>query len=121
MLKKFWLAEDDSDDLDFFIEALLAIDQSISVVSAQNGQELLEKLSSSKFGNPDLIFLDINMPIMDGWECLHRLKKNVGSKDIPVVMYSTSSAMKNGQRAIDAGAFCFYEKPNSFLLLKDFL
>jgi CheY-like chemotaxis protein len=70
---------------------------------------------------PELIFLDINMPGMNGWETLRELRNHDQYKKIPVVMYSTSSANKEGQRALDAGAICFYQKPSRFNLLRDFL
>jgi CheY-like chemotaxis protein len=58
---------------------------------------------------------------MNGWECLETLKKERRLKDIPVIMYSTSSSQVNGKRAIKSGALAFYEKPPSFLQLQDFL
>jgi CheY-like chemotaxis protein len=121
MIKTFWLAEDDPDDVELFVEALNAIDNSIDCVAAQNGQELIAKLNSEEFDRPQLIFIDVNMPEMNGWECLQVLKQSEHLKDIPVVMYSTSSLAKNAQMAANFGAFCFYEKPSNFLLLKEFL
>jgi CheY-like chemotaxis protein len=121
MLKRFWLAEDDPDDVELFMEALRDIDQSISCVSAANGKDLIAKLRSDLFNDPELIFLDINMPEMNGWECLSVLKSDESLRHIPVVMYSTSSSPKNAHRALELGAFCFYGKPNNFLLLKEFL
>ncbi len=120
MIKKFLLADDDQDDTDLFHEALRNIDQSIELYSAQNGKEALKKLTQQQ-ADPEIIFLDINMPEMNGWDCLVNLKKNHQLKDIPVVMFSTSPASLNGKKAIEAGAVGFLEKPSSYLKLKDFL
>ena len=117
-MKKFLLADDDADDIDLFIEALQSIDESIELTTAINGKEALRKLTEI---NPEIIFLDINMPEMDGWECLLKIKNTDRIKQIPVVMLSTSSISINGKKAIQAGAFGYLEKPTSYVKLKDFL
>jgi DNA-binding NtrC family response regulator len=121
MIKRFWLAEDDPDDVDLFIEALGEIDKSITCIATQNGQQLISKLNNDTSNPPELIFMDVNMPEMNGWECLQILKSTAHLKDIPVIMYSTSSAAKNAEMTTRFGAFCFYEKPSNFLVLKEFL
>jgi CheY-like chemotaxis protein len=120
MIRNFLLADDDEDDTILFNEALKGIDSSIQFGSANNGKELLEKLRSGVH-DPQIIFLDINMPEMNGWEALKNLKKEDSFKDIPVIMYSTSSFTLEGKKAIDAGALGYYEKPSNFLKLKEFL
>jgi len=120
MIKNFFLADDDPDDLELFDEALRGIDSSIEFNFASNGKELIEKLRLDGH-TAQIIFLDINMPEMNGWECLENLKKEDQLKDIPVIMYSTSSTEAYGKRAINSGALAFYVKPHSFLLLQDFL
>jgi CheY-like chemotaxis protein len=120
MIRKFLLADDDQDDTDFFREALKGINSSIEFNYAQNGKELIAKLNTGNI-DPQIIFLDINMPEMNGWECLEKLKKESDYKDVPVIMYSTSSLKIYGRKAIKSGALCFYEKPPNFLKLKEFL
>jgi CheY-like chemotaxis protein len=120
MIKNFLLADDDPDDSDLFNEALKGIDSSIEFNYASNGKELIEKLQLDSL-SPQVIFLDINMPEMNGWECLESLKKEEQLKDIPVIMYSTSSSDIYVKRAIKSGALAFYEKPPNFLQLQDFL
>jgi CheY-like chemotaxis protein len=120
VIRKFLLADDDQDDAELFIEALRNIDPSMVLYPAQNGKEALKTLQAQK-ADPDIIFLDVNMPEMDGWDCLANLKKDSHLKHIPVVMYSTSPTSLNGKRAIQEGAVCFLEKPPSYLLLKSFL
>lgn len=119
-LKTFALADDDSDDADLFTEALQEIDPGITVATASNGQELLNKLTRS-LNLPDIIFLDINMPGLNGWDCLAELKKNRLLSDVPVIMYSTSSNIHDKAKAAKLGASYFYTKPDNFQALKKFL
>jgi CheY-like chemotaxis protein len=121
MLTRFWLAEDDPDDVEFFLEALNEINQSISCVCARNGSDLIQKIKTQQLPVPDIFFLDVNMPEMNGWETLEFIKSDPALADIPVIMYSTSSARRDAQKAIEQGALCFYEKPSNYLLLKEFL
>jgi CheY-like chemotaxis protein len=120
VIKKFLLADDDQDDADLFQEALRNIDKSIELSAANNGKDALRKLNQH-LSVPEIIFLDINMPEMDGWDCLMNIKKNERFKNIPVVMFSTSSTSINGKKAIQSGAAGYLEKPTSYLKLKDFL
>lgn len=120
MIRKFFLVDDDEDDASLFNEALKDIDPSIEFDSANSGKELLDKLRAGKVA-PHVIFLDINMPGMNGWETLENLKASNTLKDIPVIMYSTSLSVSDGQKALEKGALAFYEKPSNFLGLMDFL
>lgn len=117
--KVIFLADDDRDDSEMFCEALSEIDNDIICRTAINGEELLIKLS--EYGKPDLIFLDLNMPIIDGWECLHHLKNDERYEDIPVVIISTSSHREEIDKAVNLGAICYLVKPNSFNELKEIL
>ena len=121
LLKNIALADDDSDDAALFAEALLEIDPKIAFKKASNGRELLDKMESGEFFFPDIIFLDINMPEMNGWECLAELKKNSMFKNVPVVIYSTSSHTRDKRMAATLGASLFFTKPDNFQQLKLFL
>jgi CheY-like chemotaxis protein len=120
MIRRFYLADDDDDDTLFFGEALKDIDESIQFGAANDGEELLEKLHQNK-SKPQIIFLDINMPRMNGWEALKNLKMDESLKDIYVIMYSTTSSASDGEKALQSGAIAFYEKPTNYLHLKEFL
>ena len=74
-LKNFLIGDDDPDDQELFLEALKEIDEDFVCVTAFDGQEVLDKLENSLFV-PDMIFLDLNMPKMNGHECLKEIKKN---------------------------------------------
>lgn len=118
--KSFLLADDDRDDREMFSEALAALDPRIICEGVEDGREALKFLSTSKV-SPSIIFVDINMPVMDGWELLRELKRDAHYVDIPVVVYSTSSRAKDRATAMDLGAVCFVTKPDSFKLMKGML
>jgi len=120
-MKKFVVVDDDPDDIDLFREAVEEASPSYQFYSAKNGKDLLAQLASGVIEEPYVVFLDVNMPEMNGWECLTNLKGNTKYRHIPVLMYSTSSAMRDAAKAVELGALGFYEKPPSFILLKDFL
>lgn len=112
----FLLIDDDADDSDLFREALEETDPGITLLCAGNGEEALKRLKELPL--PSLIFLDINMPRMNGWECLKRMKQTPEYKDIPVLMYSTSSHQREIDIAIDLGALSFFTKPHSYSELR---
>ena len=118
--KVILLADDDGDDREMFCEALANIDNSIDCNCAVNGIELLDKLKSLE-EKPNLIFLDLNMPIMNGWQCLKLLKRDERYKHIPVIMISTSSHQPEMDIAAGLGALGYFVKPNSFNELKQVL
>lgn len=120
MIKSFFLVDDDRDDTELFSDALKEVDLSIEFNFAFNCEDLTTGLLQNKF-NPQIIFLDINMPGMSGWQCLEALKSGERTKHIPVIMYSTSSAILDGRKAVQRGALGFYEKPSRFEWLKEFL
>ncbi|MET3025626.1 response regulator [Flavobacterium sp. UW10123] len=114
------LADDDQDDAEMFCEALADIDQNIICHCAENGDEALKMLKNQD-KNPGVVFLDLNMPIMNGWECLRQLKMEERYKNIPVIMISTSSHKNDMEAAANLGAACYFVKPNSFNDLKEML
>ena len=83
------LIDDDSDDRDFFSMALEELALKVSLKTANNGIEVLEFLKQTQY-KPDVIFIDINTPRMDGWECLAEIKKIDRLHTVPVVIYTTS-------------------------------
>ena len=89
-----YLIDDDQDDRDFFAMALSEIDPDIKLETADNAAEAIKKLGTGNF-HPDVIFLDINMPRIDGWQCLKQVRMIDHARNIPVVIYSTS---ENGTR-----------------------
>jgi CheY-like chemotaxis protein len=82
-----------------------------NVFQAENGEEGVEMFSKTK---PDLVLCDVNMPKMDGFEVLKKLKVNVGEADMPPFIFlSAKTEKKNMQQALDLGAVDFVSKPYS--------
>ncbi len=121
MAKRFLLVDDDLDDTGLFSEALHEIDPAIICYVEHNGKAALDKLHNKEFYTPDIVFIDINMPGMNGWQFLKELKKEPAFQNIPVMMYSTSSYAGDADRAIDLGALCFFTKPSDYNVLKEIL
>jgi CheY-like chemotaxis protein len=121
MSKRFLVIDDDTDDRELFTEALASVDPVIACDQATDGAEALKWLTTKEILQPDIIFLDINMPVMDGWQFLTRLKKEEAYKHIPVIVYTTSSNLKDKRIADDLGALCFITKPHAFGRLKNML
>ena len=119
MKKIILLVDDDVDDAAIFCEALLVIDPTIVCNCATDGIEALEILHREE--PPNIIFLDINMPRMNGWEFLRKMKCIDALKEIPVLVYSTSTLTNDINTALDLGALCFFAKPNRFTDLKNIL
>ncbi|HEV2480827.1 MAG TPA: response regulator [Puia sp.] len=121
MSKRFLVIDDDSDDRELFSEALASVDPEIVCDQATDGAEALKRLIAQEIAKPDIVFLDINMPVMNGWQFLTRLKNEDQYKHIPVIVYTTSSNVRDRLIATDLGALCFITKPHAFARLKNLL
>ena len=115
-----FLVDDDEDDREIFALALRDLGEHINCVLANDGMDALEKLRTSDT-LPDYIFLDLNMPRMDGKECISEIKRDSRLFDIPVVIYSTSSSAKDRADAKRLGATQFFTKPPSIRALSSAL
>ncbi|MBO9572516.1 MAG: response regulator, partial [Chitinophagaceae bacterium] len=104
----------DIDDQELFVEAIGEIDKSIKCLTAANCEEALDLLRNRKIELPDLIFLDLNMPRLNGKQCLAELKKESHLNHIPVIIYSTSSEKRDIEETSRLGAAYFLTKPNKF-------
>lgn len=104
--------DDDLEDIEIFCEAVREIDPSIICMVAKSAEEALQILNSD-MELPEYIFLDINMPKVDGNACLREIKKDRKLSGIPVIMYSTYSRKADieAYRSLDAG---FLVKQNSY-------
>jgi CheY-like chemotaxis protein len=118
MSKKVLLIDDDTDDREMFCEAIESIAPDFICCTAPNGKKALIELKNTNSALPDLIFLDVNMPIMNGWQRLSALKEQESFKAIPVIMYSTSSNPEDFQNAYKGpGPIIFFSKPSDFKAL----
>jgi CheY-like chemotaxis protein len=113
-----FLVDDDADDQLLFGEALREISSTASYETATDALDALKKLNAVSF-IPHLIFLDLNMPIMHGFECLRRIRENATLQKIPVIIYTTSSSPLDIHTAKQLGAAGYFCKPMHFNHLCD--
>jgi CheY-like chemotaxis protein len=117
-MKTVFLIDDDADDREIFAESLKSLDISVRFEEAKNGSDAFEKLNAADFKKPDLIFLDLNMPVMDGKQFLILIKQDENFKDIPVIIYSTSSNAQDKTFALEHKAVLFMTKHYSISQLQ---
>lgn len=115
--KKILLVDDDTDDQLFFVDAIKELEPTLECNVANNGLEALDYLEKILL-KPSLIFLDLNMPLMNGFECLAQLKKINRYKEIPVIIFTTSNHLLDMERTISMGAKMFLTKPPDYTILK---
>lgn len=107
--KLLMIVDDDKDDRFFFRSAIRKNNPSFECIEAENGVDALQQLRNAE-QLPDFIFLDLNMPKMDGKECLTELKKDKNLKNIPVIIYSTSDYKLDKEITKELGADYFLTK-----------
>ncbi|PIB39491.1 response regulator [Maribacter sp. 4G9] len=115
---KILLVDDDEDDREFFAEALVGVKLNTELKQLNNGKSCLDYLMQQIENLPNLIFLDLNMPIMNGFECLTEIRKQQHLKELPIAIYSTSSSDKDIEQTFLKGANIYIKKPSSFEDLK---
>lgn len=117
LIQNIYYADDDQDDVLLFKDVFVELGLPINLTIAENGIVLLEKLLATR-QQPDVIFMDLNMPLKNGFQCLKEIKTYTSLQTIPVVILSTSSAMDNIEKSYQLGAFQYIQKPMRFSLLK---
>lgn len=120
-MQSIYLIDDDMDDVELFRDALEEVDPSVSLQYANDGHEAVRSLTQRTDKLPDLVFLDISMPVFSGLQCLASFKKDKQLRDLPVIIYSTSSQDREIKMAHELGALAFVTKPNDFRVLKRIL
>ncbi len=113
------LIDDDIDDQEIFIDALRTIAPSIQCYCDMEGETVLKKLSTNELPVPDLFFVDLNMPRVNGKEILKQLKSLDLVKSVPVIMYSTFFGDRDIKEFKDFGAQHYLIKSTSFDALCD--
>ena len=111
------LIDDDEDDQFIFLAAIKESAPGYECRISNNGQEGLYVLNSDS-SKPEIIFLDLNMPLMNGFEFLSILKSDVKLSGIPVIIFSTSDSPADKKRARELGALNFITKTADIQLLK---
>ena len=107
------LIDDDIDDQEIFCTVVDAIAPSWTCVTALNGQKALGMLQSKEV-TPDIIFLDLNMPLMNGRQFLQEINRQKILDDIPVIVLTTSADPSTKAAVLDLGAKQFITKPDKF-------
>ena len=113
------LIEDDLDDREIFLQAALEVSNTIRCLTASDGDEGLAVLNDRLSFLPDFIFLDLNLPGENGKEVLKKIKENPSFKDIPVIIYTTTSSPDEARECISLGANSFITKPHNFADIKE--
>jgi len=108
---KIMYAEDDDADRMLLKEALVEAEINSDLETVTNGEALIKDLSKT---DPDIIFLDLNIPRKNGKECLHEIRSNNKFKDIPVIIFSTCSFEEDVNDTYADGANMYVTKPISF-------
>src|SRR5688500_13803757 len=101
------------DDHDMLLAAVSEVDSTVNTMSAKDGVEASPMLGRAGH-KPNRIFLNLNMPRMDGREFLTKIKKEEALKDIPVIVYTTSTLEKDRDETQQLGAAHFISKPSLF-------
>jgi len=115
IFKNIWLADDDLDDCEVFEDVIKQILPTASVTILPNGEELMKLLTPAK--SPDILFLDINMPLKDGLSCLVEIRAQRYFSKLPIVVFSSANQSKIVDQSYDYGANLYYSKPASFVQL----
>lgn len=115
------LTDDDLDDYTFFKTALDELPIATNLTWVKDGQQLMDLLADETYVLPNVLFLDINMPRKNGFECLHEIKRHERLKDLPVIMFSTSNSRENMNSAFSQGAHVYIRKPGNFQQLKELI
>jgi CheY-like chemotaxis protein len=113
LFKSILLVDDDLDDQEIFKTALSEVSQAVTCFTAGNGVDALEKMRNNP-ALPELILLDVNMPVMDGLETLKEIRNDEKLKQIPVVIYSTTAMPGYIEATKALGASKFIIKPSNY-------
>jgi len=112
------LADDDADDCIFFKEALKEFPLPTLLTAVHDGEQLMLLLAKEKTELPNVLFLDLNMPRKNGFECLTEIKQNKKLESLPVVIFSTSLEQEVVNQLYNNGAKYFIRKPSEFSQFK---
>ena len=117
-ITNIFLADDDEDDQFMFQEALKEIHAPTNLVTASDGEQLMEVLLSLNGKLPDVLFLDLNMPRKNGFQCLCEIRQNEKFSSLRTVIFSTSYEVEVIEKLYENGADHYVKKPTEFSELK---
>ena len=120
-IKSIILTDDDEDDRDIFRSALQSIQSEVELHTFADGEELRAYLCGDHPTLPQLVFLDINMPRLNGFDCLAMLRELHPPQELPVVIYTTSNDRADQEKAARLGANLYARKPSDYNELKNLI
>ena len=106
--KRILVVEDNLDNRRILVYRLKRIGE-FEIVEASNGEEALAIVQTSP--PPDLIFMDLKMPVMDGWEATKRIRQLEFGRDIPIIALTAQAMAGDEQKALAAGCDDYLAKP----------
>jgi CheY-like chemotaxis protein len=112
------LADDDDDDRLFFKDAIDELRIRTSIITVNDGVELMEHLNKDDLIIPNVLFLDLNMPRKNGLQCLREIRSNELFNEVAIAIYSTSASEEDIEETFVQGANIYIRKPNDFNELK---
>lgn len=115
MYKSIFLVEDNDGDAMLIEEAFKALGHTTTVLErACNGEDAVERLANDNERTPDLVLLDLNMPRMNGFEVLEKVRMERGDKTTQIVVLSTSDLPRDIRRALELEANAYVTKACGF-------
>jgi DNA-binding response OmpR family regulator len=113
------LADDDRDDGDLFQEILEEAQSTAQFEIIRNGEQLMQYLNDPEKHLPDILFLDLNMPRKNGFDCLVEIKHSEKLRQLPVIIFTTSYETEVINLLYKNGAHYYIRKPNNFKQLRN--
>ncbi|MDN4501784.1 response regulator [Alteromonadaceae bacterium BrNp21-10] len=121
VIHKILIVDDDQDDIYFFKQALSKVQGDFQLQHLRNGKELLEHITEHRLDNVSLVLLDLNMPVMDGWETLEKMASLSVKVKWPIIVYTTSKRAEDVGNAYRLGALSYIVKPDTIIELTKIL
>lgn len=112
------LADDDLADCLLFREALADLPVSACLTIVHNGEQVIERLTQKGNTLPDVLFLDLNMPLKNGYATLGEIKRHSEIYELPVIIFTTSTDAGTIKKVFRDAAHYFISKPVDFVQLK---
>ena len=112
MIENIWFVDDDEDDCELFETVINSVLPSAAITYIHNGEVFMDSLKFTD--QPDLIFLDINMPCKTGLDCLSEIRSYTQFSNLPIIIFSCSDEPKQISAAYEKGANLYFTKPSSY-------
>jgi DNA-binding response OmpR family regulator len=117
MSRKILIIDDDDDDCELFVDAAVMVESDLECAKIYRADRAIELLKTSY--KPDFIFLDLNMPLVDGKKCLADIREIPALDTVPVIVYTTSKRQEDEASTLALGANYFITKPSALQELCD--